>query len=223
MTVEGFNIRPATINDIPFLVDTIIEAEKSSADILSWTTIFGLTEEETRGYLSDMLSEEIEGCELSVSSFMVAEQNGQLVAALSAWAEAVDNKPSSSIKGDLLSFVLPKECIQKALKINYLIHEVHIDYIPGSIQKGAGYVIKEFRNRHLFGILTEEIINSILKSYPDISQAYTQIYGSNFAAIKANEKAGFEIVMVKETFDLEILKYLPSNKKLLMKKELIST
>lgn len=223
MIIEGFNIRLATIHDIPFLVDTIIEAEKSSANILSWSTIFGLTEVEIRGYLSDMLSEEIDGCELSVSSFMVAEQNDQTVAALSAWAEAIDNKPSSSIKGDLLGFFLPKECIQKALKINALLHEVHIDYIAGSIQKGAGYVMKEFRNRHLFGILTKEIINNILKSHPDISQVYTQIYGSNIAAIKANEKVGFTIVKVKESADMEILKYLPSNKKLLMKKELFTT
>jgi hypothetical protein len=222
MKTDGFNIRQATINDVHFLTETIIEAEKSGTNILSWTTIFGLSEDETRKYISDMLSEELDGCELSISSFLVAENNRKIVAALSAWVEGINNKPSSELKGDLLSYILPEECIERAFKINSLVHEIHIDYISGSIQKGAGYVIKEFRNKNLFGILTKEIIDHLLKSNPDISEAYTQIYGCNHAAIKANEKADFKIVMVKESTNLEILQYLPSNKKLLMKKELFT-
>lgn len=222
MIIDGFIIRQATINDVPFLVDTIIEAEKSGTNILSWSTIFGLSEEETRKYISDMLLEEVDGCELSISSFLVAEKNGQIVAALSAWAEGINNMPSSELKGNLLNYILPKDCIKRAMRINSIIHEIQIDYISDSIQKGAGYVIKEFRHRNLFGILTNEIIENLLKTYPDISQAYTQIYSCNLPAIKANEKANFKVVMIKESSNEEILHYLPSNKKLLMKKELFT-
>lgn len=220
MIVEGFDIRQATINDIPFLAETIIEAEKSGTDILPWSTIFGLSENDTKKYLSDMLSEEIDGCELSVSSFFVAETQGRVVAALSAWIEGIYNKPSAQLKGNLLSYVLPKECIKRALSIHPIIQEINIDYVPGSIQKGAGYVVKEFRNRKLFGILTEGIITHLLKIDPSVSKVYTQIYGCNIPAIKANEKADFKIVMIKESSNEEILDYLPSNKKLLMEKEL---
>ena len=61
-------IRSATIDDISFLVETIIEAEKSGTDRLSYSTVFGLSNEDTHKYLNDMLKEEIDGCELSVSS-----------------------------------------------------------------------------------------------------------------------------------------------------------
>ena len=220
MIKEGFNIRQATKNDIPFLVDTVIEAEKSGTKVLPWSTIFGLSESEARRYLSEMLSEEIDGCELSVSSFLVAEKDGRVVAALSAWIEGLNNTPSSQLKGSLLSYVLPKESIIKASSIHPIIQEINIDYIPGTIQKGAGYVIKEFRNKKLFGILTDEIIRNLLRIDPNVSEVYTQIYECNIPAIKANEKAGFRIILQKESSNSEILNYLPSNKKLLMKKEL---
>lgn len=220
MIEEGFKIRPATKDDIPFLVVTIIEAEKSGTNVLPWSTIFGLSEAETQRYLSEMLSEEIEGCELSVASFLVAEKEGRVVAALSAWIEGLNNAPSSQLKGNLLSYVLPKGSIIKASSIHPIIQEINIDYIPGTIQKGAGYVKNEFRNKKLFGILTDEIIRRLLLIDPNVSEVYTQIYGCNIPAIKANEKAGFRIILQKESSNSEILNYLPSNKKLLMKKEL---
>jgi len=218
--MEEFIFRTATINDVPFLVETIIEAEKSGSNILSWTTIFGLSESDSKRYLSDMLKEEIDGCELSISSFLVAETKGQVVAALSAWIEGENNESSAFLKGNLLSYVLPNDCIQKASVIQPLLQEIHIDYIPGSIQKGAGYVAKDYRHRDLFRLLTDEIIGKLLKRNPSVTDAYTQIYGSNIAAIKANQKADFKIVMVKESPNEEILRYVPSNKKVLMKKEL---
>jgi hypothetical protein len=220
MISQGFEIRKATINDIPFLVETIIEAEKSGTGILSWTTIFGLTEEEARKYISDMLLEEIDGCELSVSSFLVAEKDGKAVAALSAWVEGAENSPSIQLKGNLLTYILPKECIERAMTIHPIIKDVAIDYIPGSIQKGAGYVVKEFRHNNLFGILTDEITSRLIKSHPGVSQIYTQVFGCNIPAIRANEKAGFKIVKTKESSNNEVLSYLPSNKKHLMLKEL---
>ena len=218
--MDKFLIRQATVNDISFLVDTIIEAEKSGTAILSYSTIFGLTEQEVRKYLADMLFEEIDGCELSVSSFLVAETNDQVVAALSGWVEGINNISSSELKGNLLSFVLPRECIKRAHAINPLVREVHIDYIPHTIQKGAGYILKAFRGQNIFGLLTEKLIENLLISSPLVSKIYTQIYGCNIPAIRANEKANFKILMTKETLKEEILNYLPSNKKVLMIKEL---
>ena len=220
--MEGLIIRQANINDVPFLVETIIEAEKSGTDILSYSTIFGLTTEEIRKYIADMLLEEIDGCELSISSFMVGEVNRKVVAALSGWVEGANEMSSSELKGNLLTYVLPKESIKRASAINPLLREVHIDYIQGSIQKGAGYIIEEYRHKNIFGLLTSELINSLVKTNPDVSEIYTQIYGCNTPAIKANEKANFNSVMIKESANKEILRYLPSNKKILMKKELFT-
>lgn len=219
--MEEFNYRQASFDDIPFLVDTIIEAEKSGTDILSYTTIFGLSEEQARESVTAMLEEEIDGCELSVSSFLVAEHHGKVVAALSSWVEGSEGISSSELKGNLLSYVLPRESILKAAAATPHVRKIHMDYQPGTIQKGAGYVVEEYRNRRLFGILTEKMIVHLLKSHPDVSEVYTQVFGCNIAAIRANEKIGFRIVDTIETDDMEVMKYLPSNSKHLMKKELI--
>ena len=219
--MEEFTYRPATLDDIPFLADTIIEAEKSGTDILSYTTIFGLSEEEALTHVKAMLEEEIDGCELSVSSFLVAESGGKVVAALSSWVEGSEGLSSAELKGNLLSYVLPRESILKAASVNHIVRKIHMDYQMGTIQKGAGYVVKEFRNRKLFGILTEKMIEYLRQSHPEVWEVYTQVFGCNTAAIRANEKIGFSIVDTIETDDPEILRLLPSNQKHLLKKELV--
>ena len=218
--MENFIFRDATINDIPFLVDTIVEAEKSGTDKLSYSTIFGLTEVEVKKHLTDMLAEEIDGCELSISSFLIAENKGQTAAALSAWIEGLDGIPSAILKGNLLNFILPKKCIERAMKINTLIREIHIEYLPNTIQIGAGYVANEFRGNKLLGLLNTEIIVRLTQKKPEISQAWAQIFDCNIPSIRTYEKQNFSVVMTKETSNKEILHYLPSNKKILMKKEL---
>jgi hypothetical protein len=218
--MDEFVYRLAGTADIPFLVETIIEAEKSGTEILSYTTIFGLTEEEAKGYVAEMLEEEIDGCELSVSSFLVAEYGGEVVAALSSWVEAKDGISSAELKGNLLGFVLPRESILKAASVSPVVRKIHMEYIPGTIQKGAGYVVKEFRHRKLFGILTEKMIEHLLKSSPEVTEVYTQVFSNNIPAIRANEKIGFSIVDSIESDDETLLKLLPSNKKYLLKKVL---
>jgi hypothetical protein len=215
-----FEYRSATIDDIPFLVETIVEAEKSGSNILSYSTIFGLSEVEVRKHLANMLFEEIDGCELSISSFLVAECDGQVVASLSAWVEGSECIPSSVLKGNLLNYTLPRDCIQRAVRLNPILQELHIDYIHGTIQKGAGYVLEKYRGMNLLGILTDKMVSFLQKKKPDLSEVYTQIYGSNIPAIRANEKVGFKVVLIKESVNNEICHYLPSYKKVLMKKEI---
>ena len=216
-----FVFRNATIKDIPFLVDTIVEAEKSGTDKLSYSTIFGLSEEEVRKYISDMLHEEIDGCELSISSFLIADYLGQAVAALSAWIEGIEGIHSSILKGNLLNYILPRRCIERAMEVSELIREIHIEYTPNTIQIGAGFVHPNFRGNNLLGSLNAEIISRLIKIKPDVMLANAQIFNCNIPSIKTYEKAGFVKVLIKESINEEILEYLPSNKKILLKKDIL--
>lgn len=220
MIYNEFLIRQATFNDIPFLAETIIEAEKSGTDIFSYSTIFGLSESDARKYITEMLSEGIDGCELSTSSFIVAEKSGLVVAALSAWVEGLIGIPSSILKGNLLKYVLPEKCFSQARAANPITQDLNIEYFNDSIQIGAGFVAKEFRGNKLLGVLTSERIDQLTKLRPQINEVYAQIFSCNLPSIKTYEKTGFEVIMYKESFRNEIRLYLPSNKKILMKKEL---
>ena len=124
------------------------------------------------------------------------------------------------LKGNLLTYYLPKQCFERAAKINNIIRDIHIEYTPKSIQIGAGYVAKEFRRNRLLGILNEEIIERLASTIKGEKVIYAQIFTLNLPAIKTYEKAGFDIILKKKSNNEEILKYLPSNEKILLKKVL---
>ena len=218
--MDKFIFRNATINDVPFLVDTIIEAEKSGTDILTYSTVFGLSEDETRKYIAEMLLEEVDGCELSISSFLVAENERQVVAAVGAWIEGIEGISSSVLKGNLLNYTLPKKCIESAIALNTMFRELHIEYIPDTIQIGLVYVSSAFRGMNLVSLLIDEQVARLKQLKPGISEIYVQVFGNNVPAIKAYEKANFKIQFAKESVNKDILKYMPADKKIQMKCEL---
>lgn len=218
--MDDIKFRKATIEDIPFLVETIIEAEKAGTDILPYNTIFGLTENEAKKYIAEMLDEEIDGCELSLSSFLLAETDNKIVGASSAWIEGSEGISSQIIKGNLLKYTLPPKAIQQALTLNEIIHDLYFDHKKNTIQFGVGYVAKEYRGHNLFGQLKNKQIEMLKENGKNITEAYVDIFGVNKSAIRANEKLGFKLVDVKETKRIEILNILPSSKKLLLRKNI---
>lgn len=216
--MNDFIFRQATFNDVPFLVDTIIEAEKSGTDILSYSTIFGLSEREARKYIAEMFLEEIDGCELSITSFLLAELNGHIAAAIGAWLEGIEGIPSNIIKGNLLNFILPKRCIEHAVSLNGILNEVYIECFPNTIQIGVVYVVSEFRGKNLVNRLIEEQISRLSMRQASIPDAYVLVFGNNLPAIRAYEKSNFKVHLIKESQSEEIFNYLPSNRKILMKR-----
>lgn len=218
--MKEFNIRKAALKDVPFLVNTVIEAEKSGTEIFTYSTIFGLSEDESKKYITAMLLEEIDGCELSISSFLLAEKDNQLTAAVGAWIEGYEGVPSSILKGNLLSYTLPNSCIEKAMSLNNLVKELHLDYIDNTIQIGLVYVSESFRGHGLANFLIEEQIKQLLQVSPGIKESYVQVFGDNKTAIKSYQKSDFKIVSEKRSINKEIVKYFPSDSKVLMKREL---
>ncbi|RZJ34862.1 MAG: GNAT family N-acetyltransferase [Flavobacterium sp.] len=213
-------IRKATNADIPFLAETIIEAEKSGTEVLSYSTIFGLSEDEARNYIIAMLEEETEGCEFSVSSFFVAEINGETIGAACGWVEAADGMPSSLLKGNLLRFTIPKENFERAIGFASLISEIHLEIKPGTINIGVVYVAENGRGKGLVSVLLDAVINSLKAKHPEVSEAGIQVFDCNSRAIRAYEKYGFSLSLQKSSEDLELEKYLPSKTKLQMTKKI---
>ncbi len=216
--MNEFTIRQATSDDIPFLVDTIIEAEKSGTSTFTYTTIFGLTEPEARGYITKMLEEDIDGCELSVSAFILVEKAGIIMGAVGAWLEGSEGISSNILKGNLLSYILPSSCLEKAISLKNIVNDLHIEYIPGKIMIGLVYIAPEARGKGLVPILIDKKIEMLRETYPDAEEAYIQVFGNNIPAIRAYEKAGFEIIYKKNALLRETANYMPDTTKVLMRK-----
>jgi hypothetical protein len=214
--MNDLSIRDASPADVDFLSRTIIEAEKSGTERLSYTTIFGLSEEESKKYIAQMLAEEVDGCELSISSFMVAEVEGEIVAASSAWIEGYYGISSSILKGNLLNHCLPRECIERASRFKHIIQEMHVEYSPDTIQIGSSFVDGKFRGRGLIAAVHSRLTERLKRIKPEIKVAQVQIFSCNTSSLRAFENAGFSIVAIRESSDERITRFLPSNKKYLL-------
>lgn len=219
MTSE-VTIRKASANDIGFLIDTIVAAEKSGTDNFGLARLFELSEEDMRQHLFEMIEEEIDGCELSVSSFLVADYDGEAVAAFAGWVEGQneDGLPSSILKSNLMGFVLPRENLLKSQSKSEIIRPFQIEREVGSYQLEYSYTKPNYRGKDLMGKIIDEHIKLAIES--NVHKIQVHVFANNEPAIRTYEKKGF--VMKKEFISNNPLssQYFPFNTELLMEKEL---
>jgi len=213
--MQEYTLREADSNDIDFIVEAIIEAEKSGSDIFSYSKVFNLSEAELKDIFRLMLLEEISGCEFSVSSYIVAETNKGLAGAIGAWVENKEN-PSSFLKSNLLSYYLPKSSIIYASNEAKLTSELVIDHVHGALSLVIVYITPEHRGKHLFELLTNEHI----KRNTGIRELSIQVMSNNLYAIRAYERYGFRKSYVMKSENEKLKQFLPYNEKILMKKSL---
>lgn len=213
--MRKFKFRTANINDIDFLIKSIFEAEKSGSEILSYAKIFNLSELELASIFRSMFLEELDGCEFSVSNYIVAEYENKVVASIGAWVE--DKQQSSSkIKSNLLAYHLPRESILYASQVSKITSELVIQHVPGLLSLVVVYVDPEQRGNHLLDLLTLEH----LKRFSGITDLSLQVMANNVFAIRAYEKIGYQITFRVKSDNESILNFLPGNEKLLMKKKI---
>lgn len=218
----NYFFRKAGIKDIEFISKVIIEAEKSGSSMIGLANILETDECTLKEYLIKILEEEIDGCEFSLSSFVIAEYNNTPVAAFGGWIEGVneDGQPSSVLKSNLIGFLLPKE---KVLALKYkseLIKGIAIERELLTHQLEYAYVIKEQRGNQLINKIIDVLLEIAKNQYPSIKKSQVQVFGNNIAAIKVYEKSGYKITKRAESKNPKTLKYFPFNVKLLMEKEL---
>jgi len=208
-------IREATVNDIDFIIEAIIEAEKSGSEILSYSTVFNLSENELRKIFRLMLLEEIDGCEFSISSYLIAENDNTIAGTIGAWVEH-EISPSSIIKSNLLGYYLPKSSIIYAALRAKITSELHIDHVIEALSLEIVYIRTTHRGNHLFELLSDAHI----KRNKGIKELAVQVMANNDYAIRTYERYGFKQSFVIKSDDEMIKQFLPFNEKILMKKTL---
>ena len=214
--MENLKIRKAEINDVDFLIDTIINAEKSGTDKLSYAGIFEINEAEVRSILKNILPENIEGQELCISSFLIVEIDGELAGACASWIEGDTGMPSSIIKANLIYNYFGKERILNANEKSVMLKALHIEREKGTLQFESAYVKDKFKGNGISNKMMLAHVGNYLKIYPDITKAQIIMVKTNDKALLAHQKLGFKIV--KEVFvdDDKILEILPSNRLILI-------
>lgn len=214
--------RNATLSDIDFLADVIIEAKKGVSNVVGMANLFELSIADFREYVKQMLEEEIDGCDFSVSSFIVVEYKGKPVAAFGGWVEGEneDEMPSSILKSNLIGFVIPMENILKAKENGEIISGLQVEKEMGAYQLEYGYTVPEHRGHHLIGRLIDLHVKRALESPLKPTKMQVLVYDNNEPAIKAYTREGFKVVKKFESKHPDILKIFPHNRELLLEKQL---
>lgn len=212
-------IRKAEVKDIPFLADAVIAAEKGSSDKLSFATLFNLPEEKIRTLLIAMFEEEIDGCEFSLSSFLVAESQGEYAGALCAWIEGFEGSMLSAIlKSNLILHTFPKESFEFFRTVSPIIKDILIDREPLTLQLEYMHITDKYVGMGIdLALLTRNEENALAK-YPALKKSQCQVYKNNIFGIKISLKNGFKIIKSYKSDNDDIFDYLPFNEKLLMEK-----
>ena len=220
--MSNYIIRPATINDVPFLAKTIIEAEKSGSSKIGLANTFNLTENELNNYLIQILDEEIDGCEFSISSFVIVEYNNEPVASLGGWIENEneDNQPSSILKSNLIGFVFPEEKLMELKKNSEVLKDIQFKRTPNVHQIEYGFVDVKHRGFGLTNKLITELLKIAKKENPDLKKSQVQVFENNTSIIRVFNKHGYVEIERRVSTHPSILEYFPSNIKLILEKKL---
>lgn len=216
---QELKLRSAISGDAAFIAETIMGAEKSQSDKLSLCTVFNLDEEKIHSLILKMLDEEIDGCEFSLSSFLILESGGRPVAAIGGWIEGLtDEMPSRILKSNLIAYTFPKESLQFARTKSDIISGIQIDRENMALQIEYVYISPDFRNKKLGDLLLQEHFRKARQTCPALKKAQVQVFKNNTAAIKLYERNGFTISKSFVTSHPDALTYLPFSEKLLMEK-----
>lgn len=214
--------RQATVDDSEFLCDVIIAAEMGMSDKLSYCTLFSLSLDEARKAIISMLQEEIDGCELSVSSFTIAHIDGQPIGALGGWVEGhYDGLSSQMLKSNLIGYTLGKSAIEKLQEHTQMLKEFYIPRDAGCMQIEYLFVKPEFTGRRIEVELMQQVEDRCKAMDPGLKMGQAQLFRNSIWSIKLLMKFGFTITRsIKSTFP-DVTNYIAHNEKVLMEKSFI--
>lgn len=215
-------IRPATVKDIDFLVETVIQAEKSSTGQCGLANYFDITEAELREYLTQIFEEEVDGCELSLSSFIVVEYEDKVVAAMGGWLEGdnEDEMPSALLKSNILMYVLPKDKILKSQENVAITKDLSIEREWGTYQGEYSYVVPVHQGQFLVQDLLQAHIDRAKSLGSKVKKMQVHVFESNKVIIMINRMMGFKIVNSFTSEEPRIKEFFPYNTILLMERNI---
>ena len=212
-------IERAEIKDIQFIIETVIQAEKSGTDKIITCRLFNISETEYRRVLYEILASDILGYELALSNFKIVFDASRPVAAYAMWCEQSSGMSSDFLRMNAYTMFLKKESIEYFRKGPLkLVKEIEFTRQPMTIQFESLYIIKEYRGQSIARMLTDAHLEDVKQAYPHISKIQTQQIKQNELALRTHFKLGYTIADEKSSQSPEILKYYPGETKVLLEK-----
>jgi ribosomal protein S18 acetylase RimI-like enzyme len=189
--INNISFQVAQEKDVDFIIDTIIEAEKSGTETIISTKIFNFDESQFRDTLKSILLSEIPDFDYSLSSFLIAFIDAEPVGALGAWVEEENGYKSGILKANALFQNISKDLILASRSILEKARLLKIDRTKGAIQLENAYVKSAFRRRGIFTSLIIENIKRLSNGENKLVQAV--LFKENYKSFNAYRKLNFNI------------------------------
>lgn len=215
-------IERASTTDIPFLVEAVEAADRGIGAYGGLARVFGLSDAQLPERIEAMFQEEVDGCEFSVSSFLVARSEGNAIAAVGGWVEgAEDGIPSQMLRSNLIGFTFPPASME-ALKANApVLAALRIDRSMATLQIEYVYVAPGHRGEGLAACLIQHHLAEARSTSPPPLRAQVQVFSNNTPAIRLYTALGFHIAGTYRSDHPRILELLPHHEKLVMEMQIL--
>jgi RimJ/RimL family protein N-acetyltransferase len=214
--IENINVRQATFDDVDFIIEAIVESEKSSSDVISSCNVFGLSEERFKEIIRKVLLENVPNYDYYLSGFILAEKGGEYIGAMGSWIEAAEGVPSGVIKTTILFPYLDKDKMRQISKNASIVKGLTMNREPGTLQLEHDYTRKQYRRQGVFTRLIKENILRNMKEHDEIEKAQVALFKANYKSLNVHLKLGFKIVEEKHVDNPEIFKFFPFDTKVLL-------
>jgi ribosomal protein S18 acetylase RimI-like enzyme len=208
--------KKATTKEIDFIIETIIESEKSGTDKFSYSTLLGLTEQEVTDIVKEIMEEKIEGQKFCLEQFIIALVDGIPAGACSSWIEGASGSSSGYLQGQILLAFFPRENVVDAHDNFEIAKDLSIEREQNALQIESVYVKDSFRGLGLAGKVILEHIQNAVKENPKLEKAQIIVAKTNDSAVKSYAKSGFEVAFEKHSDNNRILEFLPADTLVIM-------
>lgn len=181
-------LRKAETKDLEFIIDCIVESEKSGGVIFPYSVAFGISILQFSHIIKDIFDEEITGQPWCLDHWFVVEaEEGFAVAGLSAWIEGSEGISSDLLKAQILNFFLKQEWETAQDKLQVL-SSVSIPRKPQFLQLEHLYTHPLHRGKGYMKALIQQILATFQNSHAEI-----QVLEINKNAVSLYEYIGFSV------------------------------
>lgn len=203
--LSRLKFRTANPGDVDFVIECIIEAEKSGTQKINTCGIFNLSEIKWREILRNILLEDIPGYDFSLSGFMLADLDGTPVCAQGAWFSGNGEIDAGLIKTSMFMEYMPEENFNIDPEIFEIVKALTIKRDRGMIQLEFSYTVPRLRRN---GIFTRTLIETLRKNYRenhDAKMVQTVLFRDNYKIFNILHRLGFECITEKSVSNPRVL------------------
>ncbi len=187
-------IRFANRNDIDFILEGFIEAEKGGGSIIPTQKIFNLTLERFKEYFINFLNDDdIIDCEYSLKTYLIAEIDGVQAATFSHWVEGANSIKSGIIKINSWFYAIGAENIKKIERSLEIANKYNLTRINNYLQLEYLYVSPNFRKKGLLKKLIKFAIENEIKKGSLFNGFQTILFMENTPSFNFFNERGFKV------------------------------